>query len=796
MPLGLKKLVSARLRSSHHQRGAAAILAMVFMMIFGSLAAAMAIVAQGNLRTADTHLKINRAHAVAESGMQYVAFRLERATTPTPGDGSDDRVVFTRDGLIDPADAAELWLNGSDSDPGIVTQMFDAMDDDPHYADGSGPAVLEYSVDQPNIAKDVHRVLELGEIKLSEDGPTFSATLQQHPIPSTTIPEPLREHYGDPSLEPQPDEPRSAYRYNRPPYDGSRPDKTGIEERIDENNPLDARFVRLRVTATVGEGSNAVTRTLSKDFRIDKRIPFAILSRSRVMIGRNVRIQGPLGSRFTEITDSDGDPIGANPHPIQMLSDFRNLDSELDDALEQFEEDLKQYDTMTPDNRLAVNTPEAENASGTDVNGDGYIDEFDYFLAEFDGDSENEQGHNAISRQEFNPTGDKDREELFDLMNRWATPDDDDPEVINFRDRYAKINGEVHIRATKEQWNEGVPSGDYHDAFAGMIRSGPGEQPIEFGSEKTENYEFTPDDLQFDQFRDDTEPLSNQAPGGPDDTATELVPYEAENPYDIYQRPVYENRTFENVRIPAGTNAVFKNCTFRHVTYIETREDNTMEGFDVAGTREASGFLKYPGESVTIDGDTYASSKPFGNNLRFHNCSFEGQVVTDTPRDYTHMRNKLTFTGQTSFPLQEAKQNSRITEEQMQRYRRSLLLAPQFSVEMGQVVPAGSDVSEIELTGTIIAGLIDMRGQIDVEGTIVTTYRPENDEGAAADGKSPWFNTTLGYFSSQQGDKEAGTPGGARGRIRVEYDPTIPLPDGINGPIEVRPLHSTYWEAG
>ncbi len=34
-------------------RGAAAVLAMMFLMIFGSLAAAMAIVSQGNLSTAD-----------------------------------------------------------------------------------------------------------------------------------------------------------------------------------------------------------------------------------------------------------------------------------------------------------------------------------------------------------------------------------------------------------------------------------------------------------------------------------------------------------------------------------------------------------------------------------------------------------------------------------------------------------------------------------------------------------------------------------------------------------------------
>ncbi len=73
------------------RRGSAAVLAMMFLVIFGSLAAAMAIVSQGNLATADSQLKINRSLAAAESGLLFVESRLNHVA----------QTVKTREGLID-----------------------------------------------------------------------------------------------------------------------------------------------------------------------------------------------------------------------------------------------------------------------------------------------------------------------------------------------------------------------------------------------------------------------------------------------------------------------------------------------------------------------------------------------------------------------------------------------------------------------------------------------------------------------------------------------------------------------
>ena len=48
---------SSRTRRASRRHGVASVLAMMFLVIFGSLAAAMAVVATGNIRTADVSLR-------------------------------------------------------------------------------------------------------------------------------------------------------------------------------------------------------------------------------------------------------------------------------------------------------------------------------------------------------------------------------------------------------------------------------------------------------------------------------------------------------------------------------------------------------------------------------------------------------------------------------------------------------------------------------------------------------------------------------------------------------------------
>ncbi|MCZ6492907.1 MAG: hypothetical protein O6933_02395, partial [Planctomycetota bacterium] len=73
---------------------------MMFLVIFGSLTAAMAVVAQGNLRTADSAMKVSRAMSAAETGLIFAARRLEAESS---------RFVVEK-GVIDDDFGHDLWL--------------------------------------------------------------------------------------------------------------------------------------------------------------------------------------------------------------------------------------------------------------------------------------------------------------------------------------------------------------------------------------------------------------------------------------------------------------------------------------------------------------------------------------------------------------------------------------------------------------------------------------------------------------------------------------------------------------
>ena len=64
------------------RRGVAAVLAMMFLVLFASLAAVMAVVAQGNVRTAHSSLRISRALSGAESGRAFATTSVKLVCSP------------------------------------------------------------------------------------------------------------------------------------------------------------------------------------------------------------------------------------------------------------------------------------------------------------------------------------------------------------------------------------------------------------------------------------------------------------------------------------------------------------------------------------------------------------------------------------------------------------------------------------------------------------------------------------------------------------------------------------------
>ncbi|MCX5635028.1 MAG: hypothetical protein NTW55_04190, partial [Planctomycetota bacterium] len=194
--------------------------------------------------------------------------------------------------------------------------------------------------------------------------------------------------------------------------------------------------------------------------------------------------------------------------------------------------------------------------------------------------------------------------------------------------------------------------------------------------------------------------------------------------------------TFTNAKVTASKNALFKNCTFNGILYID------------CGTT----------------GGTY-------NNVRFENCVFNGPIVTNTP-NYSNstnwwMKNCLYFTGEETF------QNKNV---------QATILAPNFNVNLGNTNPNSGENNV--LTGAIVGGIVDIRGNAEIYGTVISMY----DTSGYSSGYVSNIGATLG-----DGGSETTEPGDV-GVIQITPNPDQMLPSGITSPIVIKPLQGTYCE--
>jgi hypothetical protein len=235
-------------------------------------------------------------------------------------------------------------------------------------------------------------------------------------------------------------------------------------------------------------------------------------------------------------------------------------------------------------------------------------------------------------------------------------------------------------------------------------------------------------------------PLSSQ-------TVTEYFPHAAGNynyprdgtpyhtPNRILTRRVYENQTFDNQRLPSNYNALFKNCTFNDILYVDCSKN---------------GNTNY-------------------NNVRFENCTFNGVIITNVPQVFKWQQNCLYFTGEATFNNQSSVQEATI-------------LAPHFNVNLGNTNPQQSDNNI--LTGAIIGGIVDVRGNAQIYGTIISMCDTTQwDEGYVTN-----IGATLG-----DGGSETTDPGDA-GVISITPEEDKMLPSGITSPIVIEPSQNTYSE--
>lgn len=893
---------------------------MMFLILFSSLAVAMAVMSKGNLRAAETFHRVSRAQAAVDTGLRIAESRLAEAAS---------RFVVSK-GEIDAAYAGELWLGTYDGSPAV-------------------------------------------SVLAAPDGRVESAT------PEGLLDVLTMQHAGDVEADLP-----SAIALGTAPVGWVRSKPMAIEKsdagkavnavQIDYGPPDGAG--RVLVVATGYEWdwlrSRWITRTARQYFGITKLLPHAIVSPSRVMLGRNVVVNGPLGIRYASAAlDTIDGP------PLVSLSDFQGINGTLSAKLsrlytavladDQDGDNALRLHHATESRSLAVMNAQDFNADSqadnafTDYTRDDAVDDCDVFLKHYDtvlGDGLRKVVLSAaLSAGTLNEgnavefaaddalgllvdSGNADRNGNGKWNGRFTAgawdyttfPDNngdgerdandldlDDVALgyrdgaLDYKDGYAKVHGSVYLKASRSAWESStdefnVALGDYQKVVKGPIDPEAGETAVKFSASDAEVPEITAGS--FEAAAAIMGAFSSEAGVLADNFATkvagqvgvewsvESTPYGSPSPADWYRRPVYRGLTFRNTTIPRGTNALFVNCTFVGVTRVRTWGNNTHPSWAYYGEEKrdmATGALslKYPPPPasspqvldtsycgggvvcnpanmppgpllVDLDGDGAAddactNTKLVSNNIRFHGCVFIGSVVADKAAVFSHIRNKLQFTGATKFldehPTEPDNPAYQLSADEALMASKSSMMAPHYSVDIG--TNNSSAAQDIRLNGAIIAGVLDIRGNTEIDGALLLTYKPVYGEapmavyGAPA-GNPEHFNITLGYFGPADGDQEgidlstmtdldadgdldvgwdsARTAAGALvavgtapaleswydgvsdrdavagtnirraitfngfGRITLNLRQTLVLPDGLATPIAIVPVRSTYLE--
>ncbi len=208
------------------------------------------------------------------------------------------------------------------------------------------------------------------------------------------------------------------------------------------------------------------------------------------------------------------------------------------------------------------------------------------------------------------------------------------------------------------------------------------------------------------------------------------------NPSTWFNRNFYvgadanNQKLFDNMKITAGQNAHFKNVKFTGYTYIE-----------------------------------------IPNNIIFEDCTFEGPVITAVPSNYQWTTNALSYKGDTM-----------VTNEIMPE---STILAPNFNVNIGDFSKQGEE-SNSRITGVLVGGIVDIRDNAIIEGTILSMANLDFI------GSPYYYGTNLGYWEEDY--EEGGGEMPETTYIRVTPQPDNLLPYGIKKRYTLASKVDTYTE--
>jgi len=743
-------------KALRRRRGLTSTLAMLFLAIAGTLALGMYSASTSATAAAGNLVQGERARNAAETGLRWMSWRFVKMARPK-----------TSIGNITPTVAASLWPNIRSS---ITTDLSSMLT----------PAERSYTYDGATLTT---APISVDETSASPTGARFVVAIRQHPL------------FG--------------------------------------GDPLDARYIHVTSTGTY---KNA-RRIMSMDFFIDKKVKFAIVGKVPIQLGRNTLVEGPVGmatpgkyppifmlsdfahlnstlnaqiTSFNAFLDANhkgyDNRINVNdPDEFNKATQAGYADTNGDGYIDEYDLFLKYYDK---NNDKAISKAEFTDPSTGQLYDPDLFNAIDSLGAPLSSTDPARAGY--------------------------------EDGVIDNSDAYTKIRGQITLATSVTGWASNLAGQGLtiQDEIQGPISPTDSTlTPVTFGASASDMFDLSPTNFDTSDFlaESGTAAGATQTGGGAQVTITnktlsasdaqvmkitkagntsfhvgdvvltsdfnaanaslpsskkatgtnitpanavEQTPYGSTSYQATYSRPVFKNMHFKNVIIPKGMNALFDNCTFDGVTYVQVTTNITNSSGQT--TTSASDGMTWSqrmnsgsfSNNTTL---TAANSKGFaaGNNLRFNDCTIDGPIASDVPTAYTHFTNSWEFTGATTFNNQWVDPSSGQTT--------ATIIAPQVNIEMGSFTDPSKAPSTLK--GVVVVGNIDIRGSSVVDGSIIVT-----GDGAG--------NTTQGWFgpSDANTDPNSPMPQGGYGRLNIRYNPDLALPNGINVAIDITPNIDSYTE--
>ena len=316
----------------------------------------------------------------------------------------------------------------------------------------------------------------------------------------------------------------------------------------------------------------------------------------------------------------------------------------------------------------------------------------------------------------------------------------------------SRVDGTIGTILTDEEFNE-YNSGDavegQHDGIC------YGQPPIS---------DYDADDFDTSVYRSQA---TGSLPPAPDGTWTGWFPNESDRTRYLENVPIYRNRDFTNLKVPTGTNAIFENCTFNEITYVDTDETKTL--------------TDWPYNRVSRNDRSWYEDRQnaLSNNVTFRGCSFNGPVVTGVPREFWWTKNALNFT---SSPDGLTPTTFNITY-----MAESTILAPNFNVNIGDFHDPAS-ASRSTLTGIIVGGIVDVRDYAEIPGTILSMANLDI-QSLGSDARP--YATNIGSYA---GDPEVPGSWNPPAYIHITPQPGNVLPFGMKRRYTITFNPNTYSE--